>query len=112
MKKIFTTIIFIFLVPAICFGYGIRTSWKADTDSDLKGYRIYYRTSPTGAYTMIDVGNVITYDIKNVLNNTTYYIAVSAYDTSGNESAKSTDVSLYIPFYPPTSPTINHIIAQ
>jgi hypothetical protein len=74
-------------------------SWEAPTTNadgtpltDLGGYKVYYGTS-SGNYTVsLDVGNVTTYKIDN-LTPGTYYFAVTAYDTSGNESGYSNEVS-------------------
>lgn len=79
----------------------ITLSWDAATDNvGVKGYKIFYGTtsvaSDTASYTMgpVDVGNVITYDVKDLNNGTTYYFAVTAYDAAGNESEfYSTEVS-------------------
>jgi uncharacterized repeat protein (TIGR02059 family) len=69
-------------------------SWNANTEPDLAGYRIYYGTSPGVYGAPIDVGNVLSYTISGLTTGITYYFAVAAYDTSNNESAKSTEVSL------------------
>jgi hypothetical protein len=59
---------------------------------DLAGYIIYYGTS-SGSYSQnIDAGDVTTYIVAD-LNDGTYYFAVTAYDTSGNESEYSNEVS-------------------
>ncbi len=63
--------------------------------TDLDGYKIYYCTS-SGNYTkVVNVGNVTTYKIEP-LNPGTYYFTVTAYDTSGNESDYSNEVSRII----------------
>jgi uncharacterized protein YjdB len=60
--------------------------------ANLAGYKLYYGTSP-GSYTVvIDVGTATTYDIAGFAPGT-YYFAVTAYDTSGNESSYSNEVS-------------------
>ena len=69
-------------------------SWNANTESDLAGYRIYAGRS-SGVYgsagTPIDVGNVLSGSVT--LNDSgAWYFAVTAYDTSNNESNKSTEV--------------------
>ena len=62
----------------------------------LAGYKIYYGTS-TGSYTTtVDAGNFTTYTVP-ALSAGTYYFAVTAYDTSGNESNYSNEVNKAIP---------------
>lgn len=78
-------------------------TWDAPTENadgttlvDLAGYRIYYGTF-SGSYTIpIDAGNVTTYTFTG-LSTGTYYFAVTAYDTSGNEGAYSIEVNRSIP---------------
>jgi len=60
--------------------------------TDLAGYRIYFGTSPGNYSLAIDIGNVTTYTIEN-LSPGIYYFAIAAYDTSGNESTFSNEVS-------------------
>ncbi len=77
-------------------------TWDAPTTNadgtpltDLAGYKVYYGTT-SGNYTdVIDVGNVTTYKVEG-LQPGTYYFAVTAYDTSGNESNYSNEVSKII----------------
>jgi hypothetical protein len=39
------------------------------------------------------VGNVTTYTVPNLPRNNTYFFAISAYDSTGNESPLSSEVS-------------------
>ncbi|MEW6001249.1 MAG: choice-of-anchor D domain-containing protein [Nitrospirota bacterium] len=74
--------------------------------TDLEGYKVYYGTS-SGNYSQgIDVGNVTTYTVSN-LNDGTYYFAVTAHDTSGNESDYSNEVSKTIQSVQQYTLTIN-----
>ena len=102
------------------FAGSATLSWNANTEPDLAGYKIYYGTSAKtgtnpgsgtnqplpkcglcGYSTSIDVAKTSTpsspsYTINNLTNNTTYYFSISAYDTSNNESAFSSQVSKLI----------------
>jgi len=61
--------------------------------TDLAGYKLYYGTS-SGVYgTNLDIGNDITYKLSNLEDGISYYFAVTAYDTSDNESNFSNEVS-------------------
>jgi len=74
-------------------------TWMAPTTNtdgspltDLAGYKIYYGTAQGVYTTTIDVGNVTTYIINNLAPGTYYFVTVS-YNTSGNESAYSNEIS-------------------
>jgi hypothetical protein len=78
--------------------YSITIGWNAPTLdamgrplSDLQGFRVYYSTSqpPDGPEAVsVDVGLVEEYTVDG-LSAGLYYVAVSALDTSGNESELS-----------------------
>src|SRR3990167_1903931 len=80
-----------------------QLSWNVNTESDLAGYRVYYGVSPRsvsiscpsqGGYANnINVNNVTNYTISNLTSGQTYYFAITAYDTSNNESCYSAEVS-------------------
>lgn len=80
-------------------------SWTAPTTNtdgsaltDLAGYHVHYGTSPSALSTVVDVGSpgTTTYTVGN-LSSGTWYFAVTAYTTSGLESALSTTGSKAIP---------------
>lgn len=80
---------------------GAKLSWDPPTTNadgtlltDLAGYKIYYGTS-SGTYTeMVEITDPQKneYTIEN-FTPATYYFAVTAYDTAGNESDFSNEVS-------------------
>jgi len=66
-------------------------------DTDLAGYKIYYGTV-SGIYTaFINVGNSTSIPVATLSSAVAvqglYFIAVTAYDTAGNESGYSNEVS-------------------
>lgn len=73
------------LAPASRAG-SIPLTWDPVSDDDLEGYRIYYDTSPGTYGEVVDVGNTTTHTLEGLDDCTRYYIAVKAYDASGNES--------------------------
>jgi hypothetical protein len=90
-------IVYAFLFPPLCTAASLLVTWKANTDADLAGYKVYYGTQ-SGTYgTVADVQKATSYQISNVQNGSTYYVAVTSYDTSKNESNRSTEISVYIP---------------
>jgi uncharacterized protein YceK len=60
--------------------------------TDLSGYKVYYGTSSGNYEQTIDVGNYTSIEIDS-LTDGTWFFSVKAYDSSGNESAFSNEVS-------------------
>jgi fibronectin type 3 domain-containing protein len=72
---------------------GLTLSWDPNTEADLDGYRLYVGKSATNYDTLIDIGNVIGYTVSGLTVGETYYFALTAYDSWGNESDYSEEVS-------------------
>lgn len=74
-------------------GGELRVLWLPNDESDLAGYVVYYGTQ-SGRYThRIKVGRQTAYTIKDLEEKRTYFIAVAAMDTAGNESPFSDEVA-------------------
>ncbi len=70
-------------------------TWNANTDSDLAGYKVYQGTS-SGTYTapVATIPKVTTsYTVTGLQTGTTYFFIITAYDSAGNESLHSNEVS-------------------
>jgi hypothetical protein len=69
-------------------------TWSANSESDLKSYKVYGGTSasPTALLSTVNAGTE-TYTHTSLTNGTTYYYRISAVDNSGNESSKTSDVN-------------------
>jgi fibronectin type 3 domain-containing protein len=74
----------------------VTLTWAANGESDLAGYKIYVGTAsgiydfPVSAFV---IGKVTSYTVANLPIGQTYFFAMSAYDTDGNESSLSAEVS-------------------
>jgi hypothetical protein len=74
-------------------GYSLKVVWSANTEADLAGYKVYWGTA-SGTYpNSRNVGNTTSYTITGLTEGMKYYIAVTAYDTDGNESGYSEPTS-------------------
>src|SRR6187401_2471184 len=83
-------------------------AWNANTEGTLAGYRVQYGTVSGNPSTTVDVGRVTSWAIRGLTAGTTYYFRVVAYNTSGQQSAPSTQVSYTVPGGTP-APTITSV---
>jgi hypothetical protein len=76
---------------SLVFSAEIRLDWSANSEPDIAGYRLYYgRVS--GIYdASINVGNATSYIL--ILPERKYFIALTAHNSTGNESDFSNEVS-------------------
>ncbi len=86
------------------WGHGSGTvslSWDANSEADLSGYRVHYGPVSSGYTESVDVGNSTSTTVSGLLPGSTYYFAVAAYNTMGQASdysnEVSTDVALSVP---------------
>lgn len=85
-------------LPSLAHAVSCTLNWNASTSPDVAGYKIYSSTI-TGNYTnpLKTVGKVITTDCSLLGDGKTHFFVVTAYDTSGNESPHSNEVSKLFP---------------
>jgi uncharacterized repeat protein (TIGR02543 family) len=83
---------FIFISGA-AWGAQLKFAWDPNGEPDLAGYKVYYGTTSGSYGSPIDAGNVTSYALNGLTSGQTYYIAITAYDTSSNESDYSDEVS-------------------
>lgn len=96
----------------------VQLEWTANSEPDLRGYNVYRSTtSPVSINTPINLFPITSpsYVDENVTAGTQYYYAVTAIDTSANESTPSNEVSA-IPAPPPPPEALdlgsNHAYVQ
>jgi hypothetical protein len=75
----------------------VTLQWNPNTtDSDLAGYKVYQGTA-SGAYSTTPIATVsktvTSYVATGLQVGTTYYFVIKSYDTAGNESLPSNEVS-------------------
>ena len=70
-------------------------AWNPNTEPDLAGYKIYEATSPGsyGAAIATLPANATSFVATGLQPGVTYFFVITAYDTSGNESARSPELS-------------------
>ena len=78
-------------------------SWTAPTDNTgISGYKLHIGNSSRSYDQHINVGNTTSYSTSNLTDGSTYYFAVTAYNSSGLESAYSNEISRSSTTLPPT----------
>ncbi len=75
----------------------VTLAWDSNAEPDLAGYIVYFGTVSRNYPTSVDVGKVNSYEVTNLAAGQTYYFAVTAYDSQGNESAYSNEIPHAIP---------------
>ena len=101
--KLFIILIIFLLWSRAVFAESVSLRWDAPTTNtddtpltDLAGFNIYQGTA-TGVYgSPVNVGYTLCHIVTGLTAGITYYFAATAYDTSGNESAYSNEVSKLI----------------
>jgi len=74
------------------FSGELRLRWDANQESDIAGYKIYYGGASRDYEFAVDVGNKTNYTISGLQSGQACYVAATAYDSQGNESAFSTEL--------------------
>jgi hypothetical protein len=78
----------------------VSLSWTAPTTNqdgtslnDLAGYKVYYGLATRSYDVAVDTGLSTSAVLSGLQDGRTYYFAVTAYDTSGNQSAFSAEIA-------------------
>ncbi len=75
------------------FSTSATLGWQPNPEQDLAGYRLFYGTTSGDYAAAVDAGNVIEHTVTGLEIGTRYYFALKAYDTSGNMSDYSEEIS-------------------
>ena len=99
IKRLFLNILIslvlcFFLATANTFAGEANLAWDPpDVSTEVVGYKVYYGTA-SGVYPQsIDVGNMTSYTVSNLIDGQSYYFAVTTYNALGVESYYSNEVS-------------------
>jgi hypothetical protein len=73
----------------------IALTWNTNPEADIAGYKLHYDTDAAGYpyANSVNLGNVTSYTLSSLTTGTTYYTAISAYDSDGNESLVSANAT-------------------
>ena len=89
-----TILVSLTVSPATTTKKSVTLTWTASVAPDLAGYKIYRATS-SGAYgaPIATLGKTTSYSATSLSTGTTYFFVITAYDSAGNESSYSNEVS-------------------
>lgn len=101
-KRLMTLILMFLLWCTPTFALDITLQWDANTETDLAGYKIYYKIETSGPFyngtgavegnSPIDAGNTTEITLHGLDEDVTYFFAVTAYNTAQLESGFSNEV--------------------
>jgi hypothetical protein len=76
---------------------GVTLAWDRSTETNVVGYIVHFGLSSRQYSSSINVADAITNAVTGLTPGTTYFFAVTAYDTFGLESEPSNEVSYSVP---------------
>ncbi len=113
------TVILLVFNSISLFAADVTISWEPPTMNtdytpleDLDEYTIYFGIIPGDYVESINVGNVTTYNVSGLTEGLIYYFAVTAIDSSGNESEYSNEVNKYVESIDSQPPVISGVYAD
>lgn len=69
-------------------------AWDRNPETNISGYKIYWGESTRQYTKVLDVGNEVEASLSGLTSGQTYFCSVRAYNTAGQESPYSAEVSL------------------
>jgi hypothetical protein len=89
------------MASAPAFAQNVSLAWDPNREADVAGYKVHYKSANNSSFngtgavqgsSPITVGNLTSLQIMGLEENKTWCFAVSAYNTSGEESPLSGEV--------------------
>ncbi len=77
----------------------VSLAWDANTEEGIVGYRVYFSRLPAKTE-VVDVGNVTSVTVSNLMAGFLYSFYATAYNADGLESAPSTILEYLVPGLP------------
>lgn len=104
IKALSGLLVFCLIPASFADARELKLAWDPNSESDLAGYKLYYGQKSASYTASVDVGKRTSYTLSGLDDAKTYYLALTAYNTSRVESGYSNEVvSTGIPTPPPPS---------
>jgi len=105
LSFIFILALTLFVSTTSVYSAQVTLAWNPNTEPDFAGYKLYTGLTSGNYDNTTDVGNQTGYTLQNLVADQMYYIVVTAYDTSNNESGYSAEVVYTVPAPDLTAPS-------
>lgn len=103
--KALVLIISSIFITSDAFAARATLSWDNNIEADLSGYRLHIGNKSRNYFVVTPVGKTTEVTLDDLIPGRTYYFALSAFDSEGNESEFSNEVSLLVPAVTPLPTT-------
>ncbi len=116
MKIILFIIVVLLIWGGTTYAEWVTVKWDSNVEPDLAGYELHYGENSNDYfdYYVTISKTATTHTVKGVAPEKKYYFALKAFDTSGNKSGFSREVSYLVPARPvddTTPPGIPQVIS-
>ena len=94
MKSALLAFLGLFVCVTNTYASQVTLEWNTNSEPNISGYNVYYGNSTRDYDVILDVGNWTNVKIADLEDDETYYFAVTAYNTDGNESDYSNEACM------------------
>lgn len=91
----------LFFSASLHGGTSLTLAWDRSPSPDVVGYTVYYGTSSHSYTNSVQTGADVVYTIRALEEGTTYFFAVTAYDSNRTESDFSNEITYTVPVVQP-----------
>ena len=83
--------------PSAMATQSVGLAWNPETDTNVVAYRVYFGTASRNYGSSVTVNNSNSVSISGLGDGITYYFAITAIDSAGDESSLSPEVVYQVP---------------
>src|SRR5688572_14653548 len=94
------SVLFVMVWDSPALAASAKVAWNLNAEPNVVDYRIYYGEMSRVYDQVVSAGNTNTATVSNLVSGVTYYFALTAYNSLGQESDYSAEVSYEVPILP------------